>query len=110
MLIHSSVYSNAFLTLLNVRGYMAGIWDNSDWAADWNTIHPSQIPDVESFQLSTRGAGHRQAAPVNVFLEGRSEGVSVCFLYGSFLQVCVNISLMQMIDSDFPKLKNSQEN
>ena len=85
---------------------MAGIWDNSDWAADWNTIHPSQIPDVESFQLSTRGAGHWQAAPVNVFLEGRSEGVSVCiFSYGSFLQVCVNIPLTQISDLDVPKLK-----
>ncbi|KAM5537418.1 hypothetical protein V8D89_008937 [Ganoderma adspersum] len=68
------IYSNVFLTLLNVRKYMAGIWDNSNWAADWNTIHPSQIPDIESFQPSMRSAG--QAAPVSIFLESHIEGIN----------------------------------
>ena len=80
ILTYPAVYSNAFLTLLNVREYMAGIWDNNDWVADWNTIHPSQIPDVESFRPTTRTSAV-QTGPVSMSLE--SCAVSTIIACGS---------------------------
>lgn len=70
-----AVYSNALLTLLNVRTHIAGVWDNGESTEEGNinSIHLSQISDGGSLRPSTRGTN--QVPQVHVLMERRIDSV-----------------------------------